>query len=511
MKSIIELIKKYPLELLLGLSLGVIIIFAYIEHKVTGSFGAPLDDVYIHFQFSRNLTQGNNFSFNPGEPTPGSTSPAWTILLSIFFLIIKNHLLIAKTLSALFYIFSVFVTYLLGKEILASRKTAFLAAVFTLLTGRLGWAALSGMEITLFTFLLTVFVYGYVKLLSKPKLGLVLGIASTVRPEGYIIFVFFLIIELFQWKKLKENRLAILQAIGVYLLIIIPYLAFSWATTGSILPNTFQAQSIVATNLLLRLKSAVLYLLRYGYLCLTDNPVTTIGIPFGLLALVKTKDTRKFFIALLLLGFPLIASITAPNLRHHGRYIIPFIPLYTITGLYGIQKIISIRKIKLSHRNVNIHIGSKTLFIFTSITLIYLLRMLMIWAMTFGWNVKNINDMHVTIGNWVKENTSPSDVIALNDIGAITYISQREIIDTVGLVSPDILEVTKGKSKEEKQDAIWHFLLDKEPDYLIIIPKWYPNIAEKAELERLWCLQLDRYTIVDGEMCIYKFPQKTDR
>ena len=54
------------------------------ERGITGGvIGAPLDDAWIHFQFARNLSQGHGFSYNPGQPTPGSTAPLWTLLLAL--------------------------------------------------------------------------------------------------------------------------------------------------------------------------------------------------------------------------------------------------------------------------------------------------------------------------------------------------------------------------------------------------------------------------------------------
>src|SRR5437870_12103606 len=52
------------------------------EFAREGQLGFPMDDPYIHFQFARNLAHGAGFSFNPGEPTPGATSPLWCILLA---------------------------------------------------------------------------------------------------------------------------------------------------------------------------------------------------------------------------------------------------------------------------------------------------------------------------------------------------------------------------------------------------------------------------------------------
>jgi hypothetical protein len=257
-----------------------------------------------------------------------------------------------------------------------------------------------------------------------------------------------------------------------------------------------------------RIKLALLYLFRYCYLIVTDQPIVALGL-FGGFIIFLLRQNKKLilkdilsykhlFIYLLAIGFPLIASIYSPNLRHHGRYTMPFIPFYTLLGFLGIKNMI--RRFEL--RFWKVHIATKMSLLF--ITLGYVLISLLTWASTFGWNVKNINDLHIHLGNWVKENTSRDSIVALNDIGAITYISQRKIIDMVGLVSPDVLEVIGGLSREEREDPLWIYLECKQPDYIIIFPSWYPSISEKENLNEIYRIKLDRYTIIDGEMVVYE-------
>jgi len=508
-KKLANIVKQNPLLIVIAISFLVGSLFLFYELKITNNhLGAPLDDAYIHFQFSKNLAEGNGFSFNAGQPTPGSTSPAWTVLITLFYLFIKNHLLIAKVLSVVFYLLTGITSYYLGLEVFKSKKFALIVSVFTLLTGRFAWSALSGMEVTLFAFLLTLFILLYLKEKSKYLLMLILGIASIVRPEGYLIFTFYLFVQTPVVSKRpffsKKELVTLMLSTAIYLSIILPYIIFSFVTTGDFLPNTFTAQSIVESALVFRAKSAVLYLLRYCYLLVIDNPLIAICLPYGLYSLIKriSKNKRLFLIFLITIGFPIFASITAPNLRHHGRYIIPFIPLYSVIGIIGFKTLVT----RFKHNRIYFQKAAQSLIILS--TLIYLLIMLINWASTFAWNVKNINDMHVHLGNWVSDNIPEDSVIALNDIGAITYISQREIIDIVGLVSSEVLEVTKGLSKEGREEPLWNYLMEKHPDYLIILPSWYPQLSQKSELEEVYRVQLDRYTMVDGEMAVYKVNYK---
>ncbi len=65
--------------------------------KAKSGFGFPLDDAWIHQTYARNLANLAEWSFIPGTVSGGSTSPLWTILLTIGHWL---HLFIPWTLSA---------------------------------------------------------------------------------------------------------------------------------------------------------------------------------------------------------------------------------------------------------------------------------------------------------------------------------------------------------------------------------------------------------------------------
>ena len=55
--------------------------------------GFPLDDTWIHLTYARNLAEHGEWAFRLGERSAGSTSPLWTVLLSIgFFLRLSPYI-----------------------------------------------------------------------------------------------------------------------------------------------------------------------------------------------------------------------------------------------------------------------------------------------------------------------------------------------------------------------------------------------------------------------------------
>ena len=61
---------------------GIYLVVSALIYKI----GFPLDDSWIHLTFARNLAQHGEWSFRPGIPSAGSTSPLWSALLAIGFL-----------------------------------------------------------------------------------------------------------------------------------------------------------------------------------------------------------------------------------------------------------------------------------------------------------------------------------------------------------------------------------------------------------------------------------------
>src|SRR5688500_8581255 len=64
--------------------LSLLLTLTYLGLSRAGGFlGFPLDDAWIHQTYARNLAVYGEFAFVPGQPSAGSTSPAWTGLLAV--------------------------------------------------------------------------------------------------------------------------------------------------------------------------------------------------------------------------------------------------------------------------------------------------------------------------------------------------------------------------------------------------------------------------------------------
>jgi arabinofuranosyltransferase len=122
-------------------------------------------------------------------------------------------------------------------------------------------------------------------------------------------------------------------------------------------------------------------------------------------------------------------------------------------------------------------------------------------AEAYGWGVQNINAMQVHLGRWVRTHTPPDAVLAVNDLGALSYFGERRVLDLMGLATPAILPY-----RRQGPAGIARFVETRCPDYLVIFPDWFPELAARAD----WLRPLERvrlaHNLVAGaaEMVLYE-------
>jgi hypothetical protein len=470
------------------------------------SEGVPLDDAWIHFQFARNLARGDGFAFNPGHPTAGSTAPLWSLLLAGIYALGVPFPLAGQLLSAACFLLVLGATYALTRRLTAQRLTghrwaAWLAGAVVAINGRLVWAGLSALETCLFAALTLVAITAH---LSDRKAGryrlrtaALFGLAALARPEGYLLFALALV----DWvlpalassspvSRLVTRATRLLPAVAVFAVLVLPYLLFSLRTAGHLLPNTFSAKASFNVQPDLAFLS-----LAARYLVL-DNPVL---LPFVVLG-VAVLFSRARLLSAWTLGLPLVYAFLHAVLYQHGRYLMPLIPFNAVAGVVGL-----LEARKLARRRGWRWSGSQRLLAAMAVLLILAgtAWRLPTMARQFAWNVDNINQMHVAIGQWVKENTESNAVLALNDIGAITYVSRREVIDLAGLVTPEVIPMLRAPNGLAQ---LIEYMAGHGVDYVIIFPNWFPGLARRDDLlTPVHQVTLERRTITGGRtMVVYR-------
>jgi arabinofuranosyltransferase len=507
-----------PLLVITLACLGTCLWFTLGEWQAeAGQLGVPLDDAWIHFRFAENLATGHGFSYNQDVPAPGSTSPLWVLLLTLLYPFTHEFLITAKVLGVLFEILTCYLLYLLALRMISNRLLACAAALLTALVGRMTWGTLSGMEVTLFAFLSLGGIYLYAQSEGNPRrrivVSLILGLATQARPEGYLLFGLFLMDQVIEGVfRSREGRKASARLIGnlsleilLYLLVSLPYVLFSLETTGRPLPATYYAKRglgiVTMTQSWEYLKEVITLLFA------KDNTLLTWLLPFGLIRFFRKEGIgRGRLLGIWFLGFFLVSAKVTPNLSNMGRYILPLAPIFALLGVLGGIEIASwLRKIKLDFTLPKFGIS-----FWTALSLILALWQggvsQSFWKPLYIANVDNINKMQVEMGKWARENLPPSSLIALNDVGAIIYFSHLKCLDTVGLVSPELLPYLRRYAllPGGYRRGIWQFLKERRPDYLVIFPEWYPEFPASPALEPVHQIEYPNSTGGGNVLVVYR-------
>jgi len=346
------------LPLLLLLPLSALLFFLIRESQVAGTFGFPLDDSWIFWVFGRNLATGNGFSFNPGQAILGTTSILWVLVLAGSYLITHHIVFISKLWGVIFFLAAVLLTYRICLFHTRSRTVAFAGTMIFALAPPLIFGALSGMEISLATFLLCLTIYSHLrergrdqKIFVSPIFG---GLCFVARPELVALYPLLLIHDYARARRNPDHTHSgviptlVVKKLVVFLVFLGLPLLFSYMLTGSLLPNTLAAKT---------LDSGLFWSIRHGNLnelliSLSLNPLIWGGCMLialvrlnalwaffwvrGLVISLAGRDT--FFYPLALLAIPMARGVVAPaynSLYGEHRYVSFLLPLLAVLFVIG--------------------------------------------------------------------------------------------------------------------------------------------------------------------------------
>ncbi len=450
------------------LSVSIYLMVSRLEYGT----GFPLDDAWIHQTYARNLIQLGGWEYIPGIPSAGSTSPLWTVLLSLSYLFTRQ-----VPFGWTFFLggISLFALGILSEKIIRDNIHEYqskfpLVGLCIIFEWHLVWASVSGMETLLQAFVFLLVLYGSTKKnFSKFILGILIGLSVWIRPDGITLigpalFVLWLTGKINHHEKLKNSAWIIL-GFGI---LFIPYLLQNYFLSGSLWPNTFYAKQ---TEYAIYQDQSIFL----RFFTISSLPLIGVGsllLPgfFNLLIIIVKKSNIYLLAAVLwLLGYMFIYALRLPVTYQHGRYIIPAMPVYFVLGLIGtillIQKSLRGKDIFRAIRRVlGISIG------------VLLVCFWILGATAYAEDVTIIETEMVQTAKWIAANTPKESLLAVHDIGAIGYYSERNLIDLAGLVSPELIPFMRDEGK------LQIYLSQSGANYLVTFPGWYPNLVKELPI-----------------------------
>jgi len=473
------------------------------ERQIAGAQGFPLDDSWIHLQFARNLAAGAGFSYNPGEPVAGSTAPLWTLLLGAGAVVASASLATAKVIGVVATLAAALITRRAALAWGTPPDVALVAAIALVWMGPLAWGALSGMEVSLAAMLVAAALLAHARdriLVSAACAAL----AVLARPEALLLVPL-----LVAARPLTLRRVAVFTAVTV--IVVAPAVLFSLSTAGTPYPATAAAKvegGLVGWLGGVREPAAVTWIERPAAFfkewllwLTTTHWLLPIALVPALILGWRRGGRALGLVELALVAHPLGMALLAPYRGpafQEGRYSIHLLPLAVLAiavamGRPGTAGPAAAAPAAGRRRWV-LGLAAAAWLAIAAATLVPA-------ATRYAWGVQNINAMQVHLGRWVDARLPKTARIALNDIGAIAFFSRRDVIDLMGLVTPEIIPY-----RRRGESGVMDYISETCPDYVIIFPAWFPRLAASTEtLQPIYSVRLERNEVAGApEMVVYR-------
>lgn len=450
-------------------------------YVLSGGGNFPLDDSWIHHTFARNLAQYGEWSFVPGQPTAASTSPLYTVLLSLGYRLgieprLYTHVWGAVALAALG-----LVGARLSLQIRPDRPLFALGIGLFLVTAWHNiWAASAGMETAIFNFLTLWLIYltwrernasyeARHRILRAIVFGASVALATLTRPEGILLAgLCGSLLLMVHPQGLRQTVVFGIMAIVACGIVMTPYLLLNVQLTGGLLPDTASAKMAKWGFLL----AIVPFHERLIRLLIT----ILVGAQFLLIPtmlyyawdVIRNRLARGVGLLLLL---PLLWGISLPILyasrlfdpSQHGRYMMPALPALMFCGVFGLFTALeALRSVMIGRVLTRVILASAIL---TTIPFLFVLG-----RNAYVDDVTVINEEIVANALWIRDNLPKDALLALHDIGAVGYFSNRpDLLDVAGLISPEVIQYVK------QPDEMWRIMQERGAVYFMGLPDQIPN------------------------------------
>jgi len=454
------------------IAVGILAVYVSVNiSQGDGEIVMPLDDVYIHFQYSRQLALGEPYVYNPGDaPTSGATSFIYPYILAVGYLLGFQGLnlgLWSMIVGCVALLGAMWAIYRLCCGFDAPMWLAVLTPISFALTGSFSWHAMSGMETmlivcfalwTLLAFIekrLSLFVIFAVLLaLTRPEGSIMAGIASGL----YILRAYF--------DKSTPFRLR------QFMILLLPILMFglqpavNYLLTGSFSASGSQAKSLLGIIpfdleiVIIRIITNVLRFWTEALIGYTPQQDLWYLIPLtgmtGLVGLCLLLSRRKYrvvglLIILWLLGVSSAVSTLDTAFWHFKRYQMPllalFVPLSVVPVVWMLKR--------LPHSKWGIYAFDLVVVpLFVVITFSsFLLR--------YEVNIHYVRQQPLAMARWLSDNTPEDAVVAVHDVGMMRYMGGRKTLDIVGLTTPSAAQYWRNGV-----GSVAEFLMKHQPDYI---------------------------------------------
>lgn len=483
-----------------------------------GYFPAPLDDVYIHFDFARSLAEGHPFEWIPGNGySSGETSPLYAALLGVGWALGLRGRLIGVW-AAILAIAGV-ASFVRSLRILVRPcppVVAWGAACLALTAGVLDWTLFSGMEIAAFAGLLGPALLalartraphdergGLTREAAQLRLGAWCAALVLLRPEAVVLAAVFAIAAA-RGVGRRSAVAAMVRVAGPGALATALVLGANLVATGAAQSAGAQLKLISSLPYLSSTERArfyvenlVVFALKGVRSELASLPVLGLALPALALASLGPRGRRPIGAACLAgaLGWVLLAAWNSNSPHHNFRYFAPALLLVFAAAGEGAAAIATALGGAGGGSRGRLRGAAAASLLLLAAGAGAVVR-LPAQVSHFRRASANIRDQQIEVAARVAA-LGPGARVLLNDAGAIPFVSRAAAIDALGLGGYRRLPFAEAAPHGEAAtlELIERLTPADRPTHLALYPHWFGITSSRFGTE------IDRVTITDNVIC----------
>lgn len=416
-----------------------------------------VDDGYIYAKFATCLAHSGNWSFNcESEPVYATTSPLWTLILTLFEVVRAD---LTFGIPLLNWTAAFLLALAVGVMFQASSVWTRVLAVSSISALPLIWMS-QGLDVVLAVALVAWTVVAFSR--GKEQLaGILLGLSILARPDSAIAAPILLGAAV-----LKDRRVPV-RAILWAIAIVLPWLCFSGFTFGSVIPSTLEAKT-TQRDLSWWKPSEAFLPAAHGMVQQLSRLLVPLGLIGITLSCISSYKRQKFvepfridhdLSLLVFAAYGILHGVAYGMLDVPSAYFwyqIPFVTGVLCGAFLGVSKISQIVKNKggeVKEAIVGISLGS------------------MLFAQCWGGALSvgpeyRLSDEYRAAGEFIRQSAAKGDRVAAAEIGYIGYFGDLNILDIHGLIH--------NESRGAIRSGNWLWWLEKHPEWIVVhSPRWY--------------------------------------
>ncbi|HEY3592926.1 MAG TPA: hypothetical protein VGL13_03600, partial [Polyangiaceae bacterium] len=482
--------------------------YGYMLFQTHGEWSAPLDDVFIHFDYARATARGYPFQWSAGNGySSGNTSILYPFALAIGYLSgFRGQSLVVW--AGIVACLSIFVLLIVTARIFdpLPRWAKYLAPPALFAIGALDWSLFSGMEVAFFLGVWALalraalrFVDGEAtaaetksRALLSWELGLFGALLVLTRPEGATSLAALGILcahaELARSGAKRAALTLVRSAIPAVITLVVQALANrhytgEFAASGALVKLTLYNPYMTAREKL----DEYWFLLKYVTFRNTEYHFTDVS-PYGYIVTAFAavplfpRVTRRIAITMWasILAWLAIVALNAQVRWQNERYTMPAVAWTLLLAALGLAVVLdpSIRVLSRAPARAVFAARAAAALVLVGLFLWHEQPRMRDQIWFFGRASRNIRDQHISAGRLLASISPRPHRVLVGDAGALMYASDLPGLDLIGLGGYHDLPFARAgvHGLGATLELIERLPTAERPDYFAIYPSWWGDL-----------------------------------